>query len=183
MGWEKETQAWWPPSATTIKPRQRPSKCSLLYINVTHWSQVWFSEKFHQLTLSPSKVLWFSLPRCDPPFRGHFIYPIPTGLAMPMQVTSLLHRWCGPAMGGGRGRAIGVSLLPGDLVEKLSGRASPISSYTTIGFFIIPPSPLRKRLPDWQRLWLSPGSNAVARLQPGQRPAQMEVSPWSEGAD
>ena len=97
-----------------------------------------FSEEFHQLTLSPMGVLWLPLPRCDHSHWGHFICPIPTGLAMPTQATPILWHWGGPAMAGGRGRVKGVSLLPGNLVEKFWGRASPIQSNTTIHSLITP---------------------------------------------
>ena len=38
----KETWVWWPPSATTIKPKLRPLMHCLPYINVTYQSQAWF---------------------------------------------------------------------------------------------------------------------------------------------
>ena len=59
-------------------------------------------------------------------FGGHFICPIPTAPAMPIQATPLLQHQGGPAMEGGRGRVKGVSLLPGGPVGKLQGRSSPI---------------------------------------------------------
>ena len=140
------------------------------------------SEMAHQLTLSPSRVLWFSIPRCENSLWGHFICTVPTGQAMPIQATPLLQHQGGPATGGGKGRVKSVSLLSGDLVDKLWGRALPISFKTTISF-LITPSPSRRGLPDQEKIWLSPISKAVARHLSGQSPAWMGVSPWSRGVD
>ena len=43
------------------------------------------------------------------------------------------------------------------------------------------PSPLRRRIPDGGRIYLSPGPTAFTKHQPGTSPAGMRVSPWSTG--
>ena len=141
--WEKETWAWWPPFAATLKPSGGLWSALCPMSAWLSGTRCGCNEEVHQLTLSPTGVLWFPLPRCDHSLWGCFICPIPTGLVMPMQATPLLQDWGGPATGGGRGRVKDVSLLPGGLVEKLWGRALPVWSNTTIG------SPIASH-PHWE---------------------------------
>ena len=69
---------------------------------------------------------------------------------MHMQVSPLLSHRGGPAMGGGRGSVKGVSLLTGDLVEKLCRRALPIQSNTTFCYLVTPISN-KKKAPRWRK--------------------------------
>ena len=112
---------------------------------------------------------------------GHFICPIPTGPAMPMQATPLLQHWGGPAMGGGRGWVEGIPLLLGGFVAQLRGGALPLQPNTTVSL-IITPIHIKKRAPRWKKDWaFSQPSNAVARYQLGQSSAGMQVSPGRTG--
>ena len=53
------------------------------------------NEEVHQHSLYPSRVLPSPLFRCEHSLWGHILCPIPTGLAIPMQVAPLLWHWGG----------------------------------------------------------------------------------------
>ena len=55
------------------------------------------SEGVYQDPLYPSRDFLFPLSRCKNSFQGYFFHPIPTGLAMSMQATSLFWDQIGPA--------------------------------------------------------------------------------------
>ena len=112
---------------------------------------------------------------------GHLICPIPTGLTTPTQITPLLQHQGGPATGGGRWRAKGISLLLGGLIAKLWGGALPFRHHAPIDPLVIPSSPLRRGLPDRGRIGFLPIPQVVARCQPGKSPARMWVSSGSTG--
>ena len=140
-----------------------------------------YSEEVHQHPLYPSRVLPSPLSRCEHSLGGCFLCPIPTGLAISLQITLLLWHQGGPASGWGRGGVESVFLLLRGSVTKLRRGVLPLWLNFTVGPFISIPSPSRIGHPDGGMIRLSPSPQAFTRCQSGQSSAGMWVGPSNTG--
>ena len=180
VGWERETWAWWPPSAAMLKPRWRPPKHSLLYINVTCQSQVWllWGTPTHLTFLEGPLVSTVSMQAPSLEVL-HLPYSCWTGYAYAGYSLTLTWRWsC-----HGRREKRGWMFIPSS--GRLSCTAQRSSTASLTGYHCQspyhPPFPLQRGFWGGRRIGHSPSPLTVARYQPGQSPAWMWVSPGSTG--
>ena len=114
------------------------------------------SEDVHQHSIYPLRVLPISSIWTWAHSLGCFICPIPTGLAMSMQIALLLWDWGALASRRGRDGVENVSLIMRGSMAKIIKGTPPLWSLFTVGPFISPSSILRRGNPDEGKIRLSP---------------------------
>ena len=123
------------------------------------------SEKINQHPLYPSRDFPLPLSRHEHSLQGHFLCPIPTGLAVSTQATPFLWGQGGfTSWRGGHG-AESLPPFPRGSVEKLRRGMLPLWPSLAVNPLIHPPSPSWTGYLNGGRIGLSPSPLLIARFQ------------------
>ena len=111
------------------------------------------SEEVGQHSLYPLRVLHLPLSRCEHTLWGHFLHPIPTGLATSMQIAPFLCHQGGLASRRGRDGVESVFPISKRLYGKTQKRSTASPTQFHCQSLWWPLIPIEKRAPSWREDW------------------------------